>query len=329
MAREDDPGGVGSPGGAGAPGGAPPAGGQEAGGGTAAVDSGGQGLPGLQDAGSGGEVGGQEPGAGAGGVPSLPPEVARYGVRSYDELGQRLTAGQRAEVERDAYRELMESMQTAGAAGREQAARGGEAGGRAAPAAPENNWYGFGSAEAFTEALQRDYPGTMQRVVAQGVEATLRERGREMLEPYVAPLRQAQLRQHADASVAAVEAKYPHAKDPAVGGQGSAVDRFIQQHGRWMGQLLEAYPQVAVHEIAFKAGDYDRLLAEVTALKARLGERRQAAGVSRPGVAAPSVPAQGSGPAAQLARIKASLAAAGKPLDPRWEAAFRRHHGLE
>jgi hypothetical protein len=211
------------------------------------------------------------------------PDWARekFGVSKFGELLDHFESGRTQQAEQQQLTSAYQDLIRMYSAGSQQ---GGVANGGSAKAtpAPENNWFGYGSKEAYVAAFNLNPAEVRAREIQAALQQRpeLRAQFQEMIGQEVAPLRQAAYKQVLEADYRTLVSKYPDAKDPTVGGANGVVMQFVKGNP-WVEQLKQTHPDVNIHEVAFKLGHYDTLVKQLAAFKAQHTERQQAAGTAR------------------------------------------------
>jgi hypothetical protein len=254
--------------------------------------AGGTGASGTEE---GGQAGGQEGAAGteqatgeqaADPWQSELPEWARekFGVTKFGELQDRFQSLEQASTQQEtitgAYQDLIRMYQRG-----QQAGGGAEGQGQGQgqnQASPQNNWFGYGSREAYVAAfgLNPEEVRAREQLFTMQHSPEVRSALQQMVQEQVKPLHQAAYQQTLQADYQSVAARYPEAQD-------KAVDAMVVRYAKanpWVERLKQVFPEVNLHEVAFKLGHYDQVRSELAALRGQQKERAQAAGTARSNV---------------------------------------------
>lgn len=252
----------------------------------------GQGAPGEGEVYQGPGQGQQDqvqsggPGPGAGQV-AWPDDIRQMGIENPEQL--RALASRASMYE--AQQELIQNLMQVNKEWANGAPAAGQAG-QQAPAGPRP-FIGpggvFPSTQAYIAAYQAD-PNSVEMARVQWANQVggAGQRGADpALAGEVRQIKQSLQQQSWNQALYGMTQRYPHLQDPAVQKQ---VDPFIGKNMEWARSVQEYRPDVPMAEILVKAGDYDRVCQELAALKGRMGEVRQTAGVARTSVGGATQP---------------------------------------
>lgn len=247
------------------------------------------------------------------------PEHVReaLGVSSYADLRERMESNQRLV---EGYQELARAWQSAkgGQAGQDVVASGGGQPGQVAQGPGAKGGYmAWPSYQAFQAEWQADPQAAdlkrLQWVMEQN-QPKLQQGLEPMIQQRIAPLVQQATQQRLVAQQSDFVNRYPDAKRPEIVGDRSPVGRWMTANEGWLRELADSNPQVNVYEIAFKVGDYDRLVGELSALKKTAGSARAMAGVTRTNVGGATIPARPKTHSEAIMRAVEDLRARGQEV---------------
>jgi len=261
------------------------------------------GQDGLQD-GEAGQADGQQPGqqqVDPWAAPA-PDWVNELGIKA-DNLGavrdQVAELNSRAQLA-DAQQQLIADL----VAARQEFGQDGQAGTQPQQATPQQAtqqkaarpWIGeggvFSTKEAYLAALHGDLNAVeamradwmQEQIAAKAGQAT--DAGQEALQK-LKSMEERDNVQRWNNSLKAIEQRYEQFQDPNVS---RAVNQFMASHQGVAQEILHKHPEVDIAGILARAGDYDRLHSEMKAMKGRMQETRDSAGVARTSVGAPAQP---------------------------------------
>jgi hypothetical protein len=267
------------------------------------------------DGGAGGQVsvggqsaasvsgGGQADGAGAGdaaggGVEdpwaAEMPEAIRetFGTSRYSDLRDRFESNEKLV---QGYQELLRAYAGQGQmpGGGEAAAAVGAGQGQAQGGQRSGGYMAWPSYQAFQAEFQANPEAAdMKRMqwVMQKSQGQLQEGMEPVIQERLKPLVAQANAQRLEAQKSDFVNRYADARRPEIVGDRSPVGKFILANEGWLRELSENNPNVNVYELAFKAGDYDRISAELASLKKGAGSARALAGVTRTNVGGAVIP---------------------------------------
>lgn len=234
-------------------------------------------------AGAASAVGGQDPLAGA--VPEWLKE--KMGVGTYGELVDSIESARSTQQEQarltEAYQELIRYYQ----AGQSQqgANAGAAAQGGGTQAGAQNNWFGYGSKDAYVAAFQMNPQEVRAREQIFNLQnrTDVRDAFKPLIEESIRPLKEQAYRASLEADYRALANRYPESSNPAIAGERGPVMQWVKSNP-WVEQLKAQFPQVNLHEVAFKLGYFDVLYKQVQAANNQQKERQAAAGTARTNV---------------------------------------------
>jgi hypothetical protein len=304
---------------------------------------GGQASVGGQSAASVG-VGGGEPADGSGGgeaagagmedpwAAELPEPIREtFGTSRYSDLRDRFESNERLV---QGYQELLrayagQGQQAAGAAGGGEA-QAGSVTGQAQGGQRSGGYMAWPSYQVFQAEFQADPEAAdIKRMqwVMQKSQGQLQEGLEPVIQERLRPLVQQANAQRMDAQKSDFVNRYPDARRPEIVGDNSPVGKYILANEKWLREVSEKNQNVNVYEVAFKVGDYDRVVAELNSLRKGAGSARALAGVTRTNVGGAVVPGRPKTHAEAIMRAVEDLKAKGMDVpEEMLQAAIRAQH---